>query len=463
MRIHWAVWAGIVLAGWASPAAVSAAEPVKHPNVVFIVIDDLRCTLGCYGDKDVRSPNIDRLAARGMRFDHAYCQYTVCNPSRTSFLTGLRPDTTGIFDNRIYFRTKLPDVVTLPQLARQNGYYSASLGKIFHLGQTIDDIKKDMNDPKSWDLARTFQGTPRGKRGEGRNMTGGKLAWCRWLSAEGDDNDQPDGQIATEAVRLLTEKRDKPLFLGVGFNKPHDPFIAPKKYFDLYPLDKIRLPSLPQDRSTPVPLAVPKNPAIQAFTDRERREFKRAYLAGTSFVDAQVGRVLDALDRERLWDRTVVVLIGDHGYHLGEHNWWNKATVFEWSARPPLLVWAPGMKAAGKPCERLVEFLDLYPTLAELCGLPAPARLEGRSFRPLLDDPTRPGKAAAYTQVQRGPVMGRSVRTERWRYTEWDGGKRGVELYDHRRDPGEYHNLAEDRRYAEQVKELKALLAKKKP
>jgi iduronate 2-sulfatase len=417
----------------------------KPPNVLFVVIDDLRCSLGCYGESAVMSPNIDRLAARGMRFDRAYCQYPVCNPSRTSFLTGLRPDTTGILDNKTPVRGKHADVVTLPQLCRERGYFTASLGKIMHIGLDADGKTAFFQDPKSWDDCRNFEATPLGRRGEGRNLTGGKLNWCRWLAAEGGDSDQPDGQIAENAVRLLeahSRPGSKPFFLGVGFHKPHDPFHAPRKYFDAYPLETISLAREPDDRSVDLPLAIPNPRTFAEFTDRERREFRRAYYAGTSFTDAQVGKLLDTLDRLDLWKSTIVVLLGDHGYHLGGHGWWNKVTVFELGARAPLIVWSPDARGMGRSTRAIVEFVDLYPTIAALCGLTPPANLEGTSFRAVLDDPDLPGKSAAFTQVVRGQGMGRSVRTDRWRYTEWDGGERGVELYDHSNDPLEYHNLA---------------------
>jgi uncharacterized sulfatase len=448
-------------------SAASAAAPPGKPgagppkprrlNVLLIISDDLRNDLGCYGHPLVKSPNLDRLAARGMRFDRAYCQYPICNPSRTSFLTGLRPDTTRIFGNQVPFRSTLPDAVTLAQLFRQHGYFTASLGKVFHRGLTVDDIKGEMDDPKSWDVRKYFVATPRGRQGEGRNLTGGKLEWCRWLAAEGGDEDQPDGQIAAEAVRLLEQKRAGPFFLAVGFHRPHDPFIAPKRYYEPYPLERLR-PSadtgpLPGDVKPAVP-----NTSKFAFTDREKREFLRAYYAGVTFMDAQVGRLLDALDRLNLWENTIVIFLSDHGYHLGERGWWNKNTLFELSARAPLIVCAPPMKARGQGSSRLVEYVDIYPTVTELCGLKAPPGLEGVSFRPLLDDPTRPWKAAAFTQVQRGKIMGRTMRTERWRYTEWDEGRAGVELYDHRSDPQERRNLAQAPDQAETVATLRRQL-----
>ncbi|UCD28453.1 MAG: sulfatase, partial [Planctomycetota bacterium] len=398
----------------------------RKPNVLLIVVDDLNNSLGCYGHPVVKSPNIDRLAARGVRFDRAYCQYPVCNPSRTSFLTGLRPDSTGILSNTVPFRSKLPDVVTLPQLFRKHRYFTAGVGKVFHSARNMDD-------PKAWNVTSDPKGTLLGKKGQGRNLTGGRIKWCRWLAARGDDLDQPDGQIAAEAVRLLEQPRQDPFFLAVGFHKPHDTFIAPKCYFDLYPIEHLKPPEDPTNRSAELPQAFGGSwkAEFDRFTNQERREFMRAYYAGISFMDAQVGKLIAALDRLELWHDTTVVFLSDHGYHLGERGWWNKNTLFELSARSPLIVVTSRMNRKAGNCSRIVEFVDIYPTLADLCGLPAPVNLEGTSFRPLLNETVLPWKKAAFTQVQRGKIAGCSVRTERWRYTEWDRGKQGVELYDH--------------------------------
>ncbi len=428
--------------------------PQSKQNVLFIVVDDLNNSLGCYGHSVVKSPNIDRLAARGIRFDRAYCQFTVCNPSRTSFLTGLRPDSTGILNNTTPFRSKLPDAVTLPQLFRKNGYFTARVGKVFH------STKNNMDDLQAWDVTSDPKGTPLGKQGHGRNLTGGRVRWCRWLAAQGDDEDQPDGQVAAEAVRLLEQSAQGGFFIAVGFHKPHDPFIAPKRYFDLYPLERLRPPKDPPDRSAELGQAIASGwkAEFDRFTDRERCEFMRAYYAGISFMDAQVGKIIAAMDRLELWHNTTVVFFSDHGYHLGERGWWNKNTVFELSARAPLIVVTPQMKRKGKSCSKIVEFVDIYPTLADLCGVPAPANLEGTSFQPLLKDPELPWKKMAFTQVQRGRIAGRSVRTERWRYTEWDRGRQGVELYDHNTDPGEYYNLAPDPQHTQTIAKLRKLL-----
>lgn len=456
----------LALCGFAH-AALAAGADERPKNVLFLISDDLNCDLGCYGRSGVHSPNIDRLAAKGMRFDRAYVQYTVCNPSRTSFLTGLRPETTGVFTNEVPFRSRLPDAATLPELFRRGGWFCGGLGKVFHRGLSPDEIRPERDDPRSWD--RTFYGraTQVGNRGAGRNMSGGSLAWCRWLAAEGADEDQADGQIAREAVRWIEQSAAEPFFLAVGFYRPHDPFQSPAKYFDLYPLDSLEPPAEPDDRSEYVRHAIPGGRfgnAFVHFTDQDKREFLRAYYAGVSFMDAQVGRILDALDRLNLWDSTIVVFIGDHGYELGVRNWWGKNTLYERSCRTPLIVWAPGAGGMGRSCRSLVEYIDLYPTLADLCGLEPDRSVEGRSFRRLLEDPSLPGKPVAYTVLQRGPgVQGRSVRTDRYRYTEWNEGREGVELYDHHADPGEWKNLADDPVHAPARSELSALLLRQKP
>jgi uncharacterized sulfatase len=441
---------------------VSSATTVARPplNVLFVVSDDLRDHLGCYGNQTVHTPNIDRLAARGVRFEHAYAQYPVCNPSRSSFLTGLRPDQTGVTDNNTLLRSKLPDVVTLPQFFRQNGYYTAAFGKIFHLGGGRDAAAKErwMDLPKSWDEARAYQATLAGKVVEGRNLTGGALRWCHWGVTAGSDDDQPDGQNAREAIALMEKLGDKPWFIGLGFHKPHDPFVAPQKYFELYPQGAIALYRDPKDMTPAPPLAVgfgEFGAAFRKFTDTERREFQRAYYAGVSFMDAQLGRVLDALHRLGQTDRTLIVFLSDHGYHLGERQWWNKNTLFERSTRTPLIIAAPG----GRPgvARGLVELIDLFPTICEVCGLKPPSGLAGQSLKPLLDDPSLPGKAAAFTIVTRGAQQrGESIRTDRWRYTAWSDGKR--ELYDHLADPEECQNLAGDATHAAFIIELQARL-----
>ncbi|QTN32059.1 sulfatase [Akkermansiaceae bacterium] len=460
VRMKYLVTSALVSALCSMP--ISGAEAAKPRNVIFIVVDDLRTELGCYGVEEVISPNIDRLAKKGVLFHNGYAQYPVCNPSRSSFLSGKRPDETGIVTNTLPFRKAMADLVSLPQLFRQNGYFTAGIGKIFHLAEPRDGKQVLFEDPLSWQhfYDGTKDATKLGRTGEGRNLTHGKIPWCTWLAAAGGDEDQADGLNAKAAVRILEEHHDKPFFLGLGFHKPHDPFIAPKKYFDLYPEGETKLAVEPDDRSEQVRYAIPNHTDFASFTDRERREFKRAYQACVSFTDAQLGKVFDAMDRLKLWDDTIVVLIGDHGYHLGEHEWWNKVTVYERCAGAPMMAWVPGAKGMGQPTHALIEFVDIYPTLIDCAGLKAPHPLSGESFRAVLEDPKLPGKKAAYTQVNRGKTVGRSVRTQRWRYTEWGkDGKDGIELYDHNADTGEYHNLGGKPGYAETSGELRKLLA----
>ena len=429
------------LGTWTLAAGAASAKL----NVLFIAVDDLRDTLGCYGNAAVKTPHVDRLAARGVRFERAYVQYPVCNPSRSSFLSGLRPDATGILDNRTRLRTHLPDVVTFPQLLKEHGWHAAAFGKIFHLGGGRDRAERDqwMDLPKSWHTAQAFEATTTGRRKlAGRNLTPNEsVAWCHWGMMDGTDDDQPDGQIARAVIEQIERLGDEPWIIGAGFMKPHDPFLAPSRYFDLYPEGSLALYRDPPGTTPAPPLAVgfgELGKAFRNFSDRERMEFLRAYYACTSFMDAQVGRVLEALDRRKLWERTLVIFVGDHGYHLGERDWWNKNTLFDRSCRAPFIIVAPGVKPGV--AHGLAEFVDLYPTIADFCGVAPPANLAGRTLRPILQNPAAPGKSAAFTVVTRGAARGDSIRTDRWRYTEWSDG--GTELYDHAADAEETRNVA---------------------
>lgn len=445
---------------WGAATAVAAPEKL---NVLFIAVDDMNTDLGCYGHPFVQSPNIDRLAARGTRFDRAYCQFPLCSPSRTSMLTGLRPDTTRTFDLKYHFRTHLPNIVTMPQLFGRNGWFVARLGKLYHYGNPGTIGTSSLDDPQSWQQVVNPRGrdkdeedllidyTP--KRGTGSSLN--------FMAAAGEDTEQTDGLVVDETIRLLKRHRHEPFFIGAGLYRPHCPYVAPAPYFDLYPIEQVQMPEEPSDDLDDVP-----PPALMStvphpwfgVNERQAREAKRAYYATISFVDAQVGRLLEALDELGLADRTIVVFWSDHGYLLGEHGLWMKQSLFEQAARIPMIVAAPGQRTKGAGCGRTVEAVDLYPTLAELAGLEAPANLEGRSLRPLLDDPTAPWDKPAFTQVWRRRFPGYSVRTERWRYTEWDDGRQGTELYDHEKDPDEFHNLAADPAYAGVVQELRALM-----
>ena len=441
--------------------AVTPAWAEARPNILFIMADDLRDFGGVFSRQLVKTPNLDRLAARGVRFERAYAQYPVCNPSRTSLLSGLRCEETGIVGNQTFFREKLPDLVTLPQLLRQGGWTAHSFGKILHTANTGEGQREAWLDVgKSWDKAEVIAPTAAKREGEVRNLTGGKLPWCEVGIMDGPEDAQPDAQTAAAAIRSMEElsASGKPWMVAAGFHRPHDPFHSPRKYFDLYPKDQLPLYRDPADATALVPLALssPWAAAFAAFSDDDRRSFLQAYLAGVSFMDAQVGRLLDALDRLKLADNTIVVFLGDHGYHLGERGWWNKNTLFDRSCRAPLLIAAPGMKG-GQVCRAPVEVVDIYPTIADLCALKPPHALAGKSLRPVLEDATREHKGAAFTLVTRGPKnFGQSVRTARWRFTRWSDG--AAELYDHDADPEEMHNISSKPEHAAVIAELKKRL-----
>ncbi len=428
-------------------------NPTAKMNVLLMLVDDLRDHEAFAGSNRVFMPNLDRLAAEGMKFNRAFCQATFCNPSRSSFLTGLRPNTTGIHNNQDFFRNS-PDLavanaITLPQCFRSNGYYTASLGKVLH---------DPFVDPPSWVLqTNTFPSTATGNTGTSNNMTGGKLSWCWWRAPDCEDEDLGDGAMARMAVEMLQQKRTEPFFLALGFRKPHDPFVAPKKYFDLYPLTNLVLHVDPPDATPAPPLAVPNNATKQAFdamSDSNRLDFLRCYAACSTYTDRQIGKILDAMDRLGLWQNTIVVAYSDHGYHQGERGWWNKTLLFDYDAKVTFLAYVPQMPRRSVICSRVIELVDVYPTLTALAGIVPPATLEGRSFAPLLYDPTAPWNYVAYSQSGAGANV--SVRNERFRYTEWSDG--AAELYDHDTDPGEWYNLSTNAAFSNVVAELKALL-----
>jgi uncharacterized sulfatase len=444
----------VVLAVTILPSAVQSAEKL---NILLIAVDDMNNNLGCYGHKIVKSPNIDRLARRGVRFDRAYCQYPVCNASRVSMLSGLRPDTTRIMDLQTPPRTYLKDVVFLPQYFRGQGYHAAHVGKIFHTGP-------DFEDPPSWDveIRETGKSPPKPAIIRSKRVERPQKYNFEWDVLNTPDSETADGVVARQGSEMLKQLAGgaKPFFLAVGFRRPHAPYAAPQKYFDLYPSQAIPLLDEPPDHLSRIPVAAfTYPPGTQPISPVERQEAVAAYYACISFVDAQIVILLAALDELDLWKNTVVVFYSDHGYHLGEHGgMWHKMSVFEQSARVPLLVVAPGIAGAGQSCARLVELIDIYPTLVDFCSLPTAKQLQGKSLRPLLDAPTLPWAEAAYTQVLRGEIVGRSVRTERWRYTEWDEGRQGAELYDHDADPNEYANLAAEAKWSDVKSHLRQLL-----
>lgn len=456
------------------PLALAAAGNPVHSqgkmNVLFISVDDMNNDLGCLGNPLVKSPNIDRLASQGIIFANAYCQFPLCSPSRSSLLTGLRPDSTRVFDLQYHFRQDLPEIVTLPQMFMKNGYYVARVGKMFHYGNPGDIGTNGLDDKVSWmerinpaGLDKTsleldlINYTP--KKGLGSSMA--------YLSDKvGKDEEHTDGQVASEAIKLMEKHKDKPFFIAAGFYKPHTPWITPSKYFDMYNLNEISLPKISKETPNDYPeqaLASTKPWPYFGINTDQARECKLAYYAAISFVDAQIGRLLDAVNALGLKDNTIIVFWSDHGYQLGEHGLWFKQSLFEEASKSPLIISVPEFKSAGKICRRTVELVDIYPTLAQLTGLTPPTNLQGYSLLSLLQDPEAKWKHPAFTQVQRGNIPGHSVRTEGWRYTEWDYGKIGIELYDELTDPEELHNLAANSKYANMAIKMKALLQKDHP
>jgi iduronate 2-sulfatase len=465
---------------------VFGQAPSQKLNVLYICSDDLNNSLSCYGHPTVKSPRIDELASRGTRFDRAYCQYPLCNPSRSSFLTGLRPDQTKVQENATQFREVIPDVVTLPQLFQKAGYFVARVGKLYHYGVPTQIGTDGLDDPPSWMAKFNPRGRDKDDEPKIFSLTPGQFGGTpSWLAADGEDREQTDAIGAEMTIKLLEENKDKPFFIACGFYRPHTPYVAPKKYFEMYPTQRVGVVETPSGDLDDIPVAALASRRTD-MDERLQREARQAYFASITFMDQQVGKLLDALDRLKLRDKTVVVFHSDHGYHLGEHGClWQKQSVFEESARVPLVISSPNQKSAGKGTKALAELVDVYPTVAELCGLKAPANLPGKSLVAQMNDPSQAGKGYALTQVRRGGggggkaknkatptekqtekqkskagpgFIGYSLRTDRYRYTEWDEGKQGVELYDHEKDPQEYTNLAKDAQHADTVKQLSTKL-----
>jgi len=448
----------------------------KPPNVLFIAADDLRNDLACYGNTLVKAPNFDRLAKRGVVFNRAYSQQALCNPSRASLLTGLRPDTLRIWDLPTHFRSAVPEVVTLPQYFKQHGYFTQNIGKIFH-----NWVHKIQGDPASWSVPAVMHFA---SHHDDKPMVKGELPPNSAKDQKCECRDVPDeayydGRVAKLAVEALRELKSKsqPFFLAVGFWKPHSPFNAPKRYWDLYRREDIPMPN-PADWPQDAPRVAWHN-SREILTEKGReltpdavREIRHGYLANISYLDAQLGKVIDELDRLQLAQNTIIVFWSDHGFHLGEHTLWGKTSNFELDARAPMFIAAPKIKAART--DALAELLDLYPTLAELCGLPMPKGLDGVSLVPVLKNPRRSVKPAVLTQHPRPAyykgapeTMGYSVRSDRFRYIEWRDWKTGAvvarELYDHKTDDAETHNVAADTRRADDLHECSRLLEQFRP
>ena len=379
-------------------------------------------------------------------------------------MTGQRPDTTKVYDLKKHFRETLPEVVTMSQAFANAGYKTARVGKIYHYGNPGQIGTSGLDDPASWDVFVNPKGIDKDEETVLTNLTPGRQlgSALAYYASPAPDEAHTDGKVAAETIALLEKNKDRPFFIGAGFYRPHCPFIAPKKYFDQYPIQKIPLPATAGDPLTDPLARWFTSPPHWGVNQEGQREAIRAYYASITFLDANVGRVLDALDRLKLTDNTIVIFMSDHGYFLGERGQWMKQSLFDRSARTPLIMAGPGVTARNRSTSRVVEFLDIYPTLADLAHVSAPAGLHGRSLTPLLRSPNADWPHAALTQVQRGTpkatFMGYSVRTERWRYTEWDEGARGVELYDETSDPDELRNLAADPKHRDTVAEMQLLL-----
>lgn len=440
-------------------------------NVLFIAIDDLRPELGCYGIKAIKSPNIDQLAAEGLVFERAYCQQAICSPSRTSLLTGLRPDGTQVYDLIKHFRNTVPDVITLPQHFKNNGYYTASIGKIYH---------NNMDDEPSWsEKPVTPKSAGKGWRGylSPENV---KIAEENQRDIKGNGpateaSDSPDSlyedtRIALKAVNMLRRMKAKnqPFFFAVGMAKPHLPFVVPKKYWDMYQRPQFNLPANSNNPKDAPEYAMSYSGELRSYTDipkegpiskEKAQELMHGYYAATTFMDAQIGMVLKELKTLGLDKNTVVVLWGDHGWKLGDYGQWCKHTNYEVDTRSPLIVKVPQMPANGRKTKALVEFVDIYPSLSQLTGLSLPEHLQGHSFAPLLSNPDMAWKKAAFSQYPRKGKMGYAMRTDRYRFVAWEDHNQenkivDTELYDHQTDPQEMVNLARQPHYAKLVQEF---------
>lgn len=448
----------LLAANLAAPtAADDVARTVAPPNVLFIVSDDLSTDLGCYGNSVVRTPHIDRLAQRGVRFTRAYCQSTVCNSSRASIFSGLYPLATGVLDNETPWPAHLPNSDLMPAYFQKLGFFTATFGKVL-------DHKRVPEQPY-WDLeVREWGKYPEDDQilKQDRlfhNSTGSMF----WAQLKGPDATTPDGQMAVAAVQMLENRArgDQPFFAAVGFRRPHTPYAAPSKYFELYSPDQVAAPKVPRGyRQTLPPGVVDLKPFVG--TTVQTKQAIVAYYACISYIDRQVGVLLDALDRLELWDNTVVVFFSDHGYHAGHQGLWHKGWLFEQTTRTPMIVAAPNVEAGV--CERVVQLIDLYPTLVDLCSLTAPSALPGTSLVPLLNDPQAPRNQPALSSVgvldadHRRMFVGHSVRTANYRYTQWDGGRQGDELYSFADDPAGINNRSNDPALTGQRSELKEIL-----
>ena len=444
------------------PNDKSIIQSSNKLNVLLIIADDLNCDLGAYKNLIVKTPNIDRLAQRGVLFENAHNQYPLCGPSRASFMTGMYSNQTKITKNNMNIRNSVPDVITMGQRFRQQGYQSIRIGKMFHYDNPSAIGTSGNDDIYSWD--QTVNPYGRDKLEEYKINTlsprkyGGTLSW---LAADGNDNEQTDGIAATEAIKKLDDfvGKDIPFFLAVGFFRPHTPFVAPKKYFDLYNREQIDIPEISSDYLTTLP-----DPAVKSIRAKKNQinlgkaqaqEIKEAYYATISFVDAQVGRILDHLEATGLDKNTVVIFTSDHGYHLGEHGHWQKQTLFENATRVPLIISTPALENKGVTSNSPVELIDIYPTLMDLTDIMTPKHVVGKSLVPIIENVNATVRESALTRWRKGY----SIKTTRYRLTKWGvNGEFGYELYDHQNDKNELINLANNKKYKDIMDSLKLMI-----
>ncbi len=426
------------------------AEIAKRPNVLFIAVDDLNdWTTFLGGYPGVKTPNLDRLARRGTFFTRAYCSAPACNPSRASLLCGIRPSTSGVYYNPNPWRAQLPDAVTLPQHFMAAGYKVHGGGKIFHGG---------FKDPQSWQVYFNRPGDPGPKVRPANGIP--NTAHFDWGPVQQGDDAMGDTHVTDFGIEFLGGQHDKPFFLAVGLFRPHLPWYVPKKYFDRYPLGEIVLPEVKEDDLDDVPpigrrMARPEGDHAKVLKYKQWEKALQGYLASITYADGQIGRLLEALDNSPYAENTIIVLWTDHGWHLGEKLHWRKFTLWEEADRVPMIFVVPGLTKAGTRCERTVSLLDIYPTLADLCGLPVGEHLEGRSLKPLLQDPAAAWDRPVVTTHGRN---NHAVRSERWRYIRYSDATE--ELYDHQSDPMEWANLAGDPKSAEVKQRLAGWLPK---
>jgi arylsulfatase A-like enzyme len=461
------------LALLAGVSLIPAAAQTR-PNVLFVIADDLAPRLGCYRDPAARTPRIDRLAERGVVFTRAYTQFPSCGPSRISMLSGLYPHEAPPSSDTWNIRAVYPDLVTLPHAFRKAGYVSARVGKIFHMGIPSGIGKPGHDDPKAWDIALNPTGWDADPanvdKAHSHGHSTGTGVRLNWLDPVIPDAEMADGAVAATALRVMEEqhpdKTGKPLFLAVGFYRPHPPMIAPARHFAAIDPATIELPLAPKSERADVPLSAFHffDGEFNFIPDEYGRHYTRAYHASVNMVDEFVGQLLDALEKNGLADNTIIVFTGDQGFHLGEHGHWHKTSSFEEGSHVPLIFAMPKMNMAGRQSDALTGLIDIYPTLCDLAGVKPPHKLSGQSLRPQLNDVTQPGKRAEITQMSlRGGGFGFSLRTDRYRYSLFRGGLRGVMLYDHANDPEERRNLATDSGREDVVRELWTLMASMAP